>query len=309
MLDINILNTKNYHNVYKSRIVMSSCLTGGTAFAFRKYQLIKYLQIVKNTNMITLIQIILMTVLPFGLTSDINAPENNNTNVVNFYSGSFESGQNKAKEEGRLFFVEFYADWCTPCKWMDKTTFKNDQVVEILNDNYVPLKLDIETNEGDQLKGKFEVRMLPTILIFNSEGRMVERVEKTLSSESMVSLLSFHNNPTNRVIKDVTPNVKPSKVSEKNGPGLNHLYSQYKMAEKFKTNYKLQVGNHMDYVRAFEQVKDLKDQFIEPIVVMNDYVENKTHYKVLLGEFKTISEAESFRKILKDKFEMDAIIY
>ena len=81
------------------------------------------------------------------------------------------------------------------------------------------------------------------------------------------------------------------------------------MAEKFRTNYKLQVGNHMNYKSAFEQVKGLKDQFIEPIVVMNDYVNNKTQYKVLLGEFKTITEAESFRKILTRDFDIDAIVY
>jgi rare lipoprotein A len=81
------------------------------------------------------------------------------------------------------------------------------------------------------------------------------------------------------------------------------------MAEKFRTNYKLQVGNHMDYAVAFEQVEKLRGQFIEPIIVMNDYVNNKTQYKVLLGEFKTIAEAESFRKILDKDFKIDSIVY
>jgi len=261
--------------------------------------------------MINFLKIALTLIMPLtvsdSLVSSINTIPDNS---VKFYAGSFQNAKTKASTEGKLFFVEFYADWCTPCKWMDKTTFKDDKVVTILNDNYVPLKMDIESIEGSDLKKQYEVRMLPTILIFNSQGRMVDRVEKTLSSGTMVSLLSLHNNPNNRVTNSVIPNSSPiSAPTGATGPGLEHLYSQYRMAEKFKTNYKLQVGNYMDYVKAFEQVKELKEQFIEPIVVMNDYVENKTHYRVLLGEFKTIEEAESFRKILDKDFKIDSIVY
>ncbi len=261
--------------------------------------------------MYNFLKIIMILVMPFGaaeglLTDNSTNPSNN----VKFFAGSFESAKSKANQEGKLFFVEFYADWCTPCKWMDKTTFRNEGVVSLLNENYVPLKMDIESVEGSDLKQQYEVRMLPTILIFNSQGRMVDRVEKTLSSETMTSLLTFHNNPENRTSAYVVPNSSPASApTGSSGPGLEHLYSQYKMSEKFRTNYKLQVGNHMEYVKAFDQVEKLKDQFIEPIVVMNDYVDNKTQYKVLLGEFKTIAEAESFRKILDKDFKITSIVY
>ena len=90
--------------------------------------------------------------------SIITGTSNKNTNPVNsvrFYSGSFENAKEKAGTEGKLFFVEFYADWCTPCKWMDKTTFRDKDVVNQLNENYVPLKMDIESGEGTNLKQQF----------------------------------------------------------------------------------------------------------------------------------------------------------
>lgn len=233
----------------------------------------------------------------------------NPDNQVIYFQGTFESGKNKAATEGRLFFVEFYADWCTPCKWMDKTTFRNTDVVTLLNTNYVPLKLDIESEEGTALKEKFSVRMLPTILIFNSKGEMVERVEKTLSSESMVSLLDFHNNTKNKIVISHKVNTSPGVYSENRGPNLNHLYNQYQIAEKFRTNYKLQLGNYTNYTEAFDKVQELKEIFLEPIIVLNSCVENTTQYKVLMGEFKTLDEAESFRKILKTDFKMDSIVY
>lgn len=144
-----------------------------------KQQLFNNLQIAKRFNMFNLIKIVVISAMPLtffnGLTSNT---ETTPTNNIVFHTGSFESAKSKASQEGKLFFVEFYADWCTPCKWMDKTTFKDVGVIDLLNNNYVPLKLDIESTEGTDLKQKFEVRMLPTILIFNSQGRMVDRVEK-----------------------------------------------------------------------------------------------------------------------------------
>ena len=246
-----------------------------------------------------------MTLILANSTTNGSTPSNN----VKFFAGSFDNAKAKAGNEGKLFFVQFYADWCTPCKWMDKTTFRDSEVINQLNENYVPLKLDIESNEGVELKTQFEVKILPTILIFNSKGRMIERVEKTLSSESMTTLLDFHNNPENRIITRHSYNTSPITTGGERGPSLNNLFTQYQMAERFRTNYKLQVGFYFNYLDAHNKVKALREKFAEPVVVLNEYVENKTQYKVLMGEFKTMNEAESYRKILKKNHKIDAIIY
>ena len=48
---------------------------------------------------------------------------------------------------------------------------------------------------------------------------------------------------------------------------------------------------------------------MEPIIVLNDYVDNMTQYKVMMGEFQTIEEAEGFRKILQRDFGIKAVIH
>ncbi len=268
------------------------------------------LRIQKKNNMNKFVGIIILLLSPMTLIMANNNPEGTTpSNNVKFFAGSFDHAKATAGSEGKLFFVEFYADWCTPCKWMDKTTFKDVAVVNQLNDNYVPLKLDIESSEGQDLKTQYEVKILPTILIFTSKGRMIERIEKTLSSESMNSLLTFHDNPENRVIINHNFNTSPVSAGEDRGPSLNNLFSQYKIAERFRSNYKLQVGFYNNYIEAHKRVKALKENFAEPIVVMNQYVENTTQYKVLMGEFKTMNEAESYRKLLKNNHQIDAIIY
>ncbi len=234
-----------------------------------------------------------------------NGPDNN----VKFHTGSFESGLSKANSEGKLLFVEFYADWCTPCKWMDKTTFRNNEVVDLMNSNYVALKMDIENDEGSDLKSEYSVRMLPTILIFNSAGKMVDRIEKTLSSESMISLLSFHLTSDGQSLTVAFPyNSSPTEESTYDR-SLDEMYNNYLSTEKNRTNYKVQIANYTDYTEAFNKVNELSEVFIEPIIVINEYVDNMTQYKVLMGEFNTMEEAEGFRLILQRDFGIKAIIH
>ena len=228
--------------------------------------------------------------------------------LVKFHNGSFKSAMNKASEEGKLFFVEFYADWCTPCKWMDKTTFRDKDVVEMMNDNYVALKLDIETTEGSGLKSEYSVRMLPTIIIFNSKGEMIERVEKTLSPESMKSLLSFHDAEDSRLLVTYPFNSSPQQEANDEDEELGNLYTQYLKREKFRTNYKLQIASYTDYGEAFKKVNELSETFMEPIIVLNDYIDNMTQYKVMMGEFQSMDEAEGYRLILQRDFGIKAII-
>lgn len=254
---------------------------------------------------LSIICLVLFSVINLAAYGPVN---NDPSSKVKFFAGSFEHAKTMAGTEGKLFFVEFYADWCTPCKWMDKTTFSNEGVINQLNSNYIPLKLDIESGEGQELKKQYEVKILPTILIFNSQGRMIERIEKTLSSESMISMLSFHNNPQNRVVVKHSYNQSPF-MGDSRGPGLDNLYQQYQMSESFRTNYKLLVGNFFDYTEAHFKVKELQEKFDQPIVVMNQYVENTTQYKVLMGAFPTIEDAQSFKTELKTAHGMETTIY
>ena len=228
----------------------------------------------------------------------------------NFYEGTYESAKAKAGEEGKLFMVDFYANWCTPCKWMDKTTFKDDQVKKLLSENYVSLKIDIDQPEGYDLKEQFDVTMLPTILIFNSQGKMVERIEKTLTAESLSTILTFHNHSKNKVVQKHVVNTSPKRSisAPQNTSTLSDVYEKYREQTNRKLNYRVQIANYSDYEEAFVRVNELRDQFFEPIIVLNDYVDGATIYKVLLGEFKTIEEAESFRVILKNDFQIDGII-
>ena len=72
---------------------------------------------------------------------------------------------------GKPVMLDFYADWCSSCKIMDATTFKDPNVVEALK-NFVVLKIDITANTpaNKALLNKYGVIAPPTFVFFNSQG-------------------------------------------------------------------------------------------------------------------------------------------
>ena len=59
---------------------------------------------------------------------------------------NFTDGYNKAVEEGKIILIDAYTDWCGWCKVMDKKTYTDAGVIEVLNKNFVCVKLNPEQN-------------------------------------------------------------------------------------------------------------------------------------------------------------------
>jgi thioredoxin-related protein len=52
------------------------------------------------------------------------------------------------KQAPRPMFVDTYTDWCGWCKKMDKDTFTNSVIADILNNKFYPVKFDAEGKES-----------------------------------------------------------------------------------------------------------------------------------------------------------------
>ena len=60
---------------------------------------------------------------------------------------SFEEAEKLSKEKPKPFVVFIHTSWCKYCKMMENSTFKNDEIITLLNDNYYFISFDAEQKE------------------------------------------------------------------------------------------------------------------------------------------------------------------
>lgn len=231
---------------------------------------------------------------------------------VVFSSERVEIAMERARKEGKLVFLDFSAKWCTPCKWMEETTFKNNDVVEKLSKDYIAVKVDIDEDEGPAVKEAYSINYLPTLLILNSKGQLVEKIEKTMTAKDLMNVLHQHDAPENKRIITYQTNTSPSKVISRKSKDDGYTISQkdylnYQEVEETR-DYKLQLGAFTSFAAAQQRKEHLQSLFMEPISIIKDNRFEHDMFKVIMGKFITLDEAKSFQNILRRDYKLDSII-
>lgn len=129
---------------------------------------------------------------------------------VDFINDNVRTAIDRAAAEGKLVFLDFWADYCSPCKLMEKYTFTDPSVIQRMNGSYVPVRINIETFDGYDLKAQYNVKLLPTIIVLNSKGKQVARFEESMSAAKLNEILAKYDTKKNRK-KFAKPAPEPAK--------------------------------------------------------------------------------------------------
>ena len=111
---------------------------------------------------------------------------------MEFFDGAFEEALALAEEEDKLVFVDVYTMWCGPCIVMQETVFPLPEVGEFFNERFVNLKLDMENEEqnGPELGARYQIGVVPTYLILDTDGTELGRATGGASANQFISMIS-----------------------------------------------------------------------------------------------------------------------
>jgi thioredoxin-related protein len=93
-----------------------------------------------------------------------------------------------AKKENKLVFLDGYATWCGPCKYMQQDIFTQTEVGNYFNAKFINVKLDMEEGEGLVLSEKFDLTAYPTLFFINGEGELVHKYVGALDAKEFITL-------------------------------------------------------------------------------------------------------------------------
>lgn len=80
--------------------------------------------------------------------------------------------------------IDFFAEWCGPCKTMVPIL---KEVKQELGDKITILKVDVDKNQ--QLASKYNIKGVPTLMIFKS-GNQVWRQSGVIQSNQLIDIIN-----------------------------------------------------------------------------------------------------------------------
>lgn len=89
----------------------------------------------------------------------------------------------KAKKTNKVVFIDFYTTWCAPCKVMEQSVFRDEDVANYMNENCISIRINAEKGKGPDRKIEYLVDAYPTMLFYAPNGDEVARKQGSLGIE------------------------------------------------------------------------------------------------------------------------------
>ena len=97
-----------------------------------------------------------------------------------------ESGWGTIESSPTPVLVDFWAEWCGPCRMLAPTI---DKLAQKYGDNFSFAKVNVD--EVPELANRYGIRSIPTLLLLRA-GNVVERLIGVRSYEELASVLDRH---------------------------------------------------------------------------------------------------------------------
>lgn len=207
-----------------------------------------------------------------------------NTSAGNWLS-DLEQAKKLALSTDKLILVDFWASWCGPCKRMDKESW-SDPEIEQLMQAYVPVKIDIDIKKRDAMK--YNVRSIPYVFIIDGNGEVVFKSLGYMDKEEVRAVLNKYALNTNFLRKEAITYYQHQ----------NYVTS-LRLAEKYLDfSLYLKEGIKMDFLDLAESYLQQSEKLLDKKQENYKFIKEKVKLLDLIAALYANDEKE-LQKVLK----------
>ena len=96
------------------------------------------------------------------------------------WGNNLDSAFDIASKSNKLIMIDFMAEWCPPCKEMDKITFSNTNIIKKSNE-FIPVRIDVDKHKdiAEEYNGnarKYGGIGIPNILFLDKEKNIIRQI-------------------------------------------------------------------------------------------------------------------------------------
>jgi thioredoxin-related protein len=114
----------------------------------------------------------------------------------------FDAALVESQQTSKPIFVDVYADWCEWCHKLDRDVYSKANFAKYM-DNFIPVKIDAEdSKEGTRFAEKYHIDSFPTMLVIDSNGKIINRISGYLSVEELIQDISMVQHLVNQERKN-----------------------------------------------------------------------------------------------------------
>lgn len=187
---------------------------------------------------------------------------------INFFKGNYQEALEKATAENKMVFIDFYTEWCGPCKLMAKEVFTDKNVGDYYNEKFIAIQLNAEDPVNKSVVKQFKVNSYPTLAYLRADGKMILLKTGSMSVEEFI---------------------KQGKVATGEERGFEDLYAEYKRSKNDLSILQQLLKEAPAFVSAQEGIES--EKWVSRVNKMySEYIKqkmgpdliNKTDYNIIL---------------------------
>ena len=228
---------------------------------------------------------------------------------ISFRTLSLQEALDEAKKQDNLVFIDVYATWCGPCKYLSANVFTDEDLGAYMNEHFISLKLDGEKGDGLGLMNKHQLNSYPTMLFMNPNGEVLKKIVGAVEAEEIMNASTLLVDPESSPIfqmeqKYMAGNRTQAFLQEYLMLRLENDLDVVELADEYFALFpNLTMEDENDFIIFYMGSDDLEN----PKVI--DFLANSQHYADINMEYASQKYEAILTKAILTGLELESEAY